>query len=395
MSELPYIFTSKSIRVFAFGLVSIVTPIYVALLGYSSVYVGIVLMAMILGNIFSNMLIIWYGNYIGRRPILLIFSFLMFLSGLILYSTTDFPLILIGAFIGNISTTGTESGPFQSIETGILPSLVGEKRYARTFGVYNFLGYAASSLGALAASTPYYFHNSISVFHFLYLFYGVVGILLLLLYLKLKGSVEVAQSKPGAIRPKGLANVSLPAKRDIRSLSALYATDALGGGFLTQSILVYWFFLVYHLSLSSLGPIFFFTNLITALSALGASFVAEKLGNLRTMVYTHLVSNVFVILIPLAGSLALALSLLFLRQSMSQMDVPTRQAFMSQIFTHEERVSANAITNTSRSIASMVGSPVTGAVLSAGLVSLPLFAGGFTKIAYDLLIYLKYKRRVR
>ncbi len=395
MSGLLYILTSKSIRVFAFGLVSIITPIYVALLGYSPVYVGIVLMVMILGNIFSNMLIIWYGDYIGRRRILLVFSFLMFLSGVTLYSTTNFLLILVGAFIGNISTTGTESGPFQSIETGVLPSIVGEKRYARTFGIYNFLGYAASSLGALAASIPYYFHNSVFVFHFLYLFYGTVGILLLLLYLKLKGSIEVAQPKPGSMRPKGLANVSLSAKRDVRTLSALYATDALGGGFLTQSILVYWFFLVYHLSLSSLGPIFFLTNLITALSALGASFVAEKLGNLRTMVYTHLVSNVFVILIPLAGSLTQALSFLFLRQSMSQMDVPTRQAFMSQIFTHEERVSANAITNTSRSIASMVGSPVTGAVLSAGLVSLPLFAGGFTKIAYDLLIFLKYKRRVR
>ncbi len=178
MSELSYILVCKAARVFVFGLVSIITPIYVGLLGYSSLYVGIVLMTMIAGNIFSNLLIIWYGDYIGRKRILIIFSFLMFVSGVILYSTTALPLILVGTFIGNISTTGTESGPFQSIETGILPSIAGEK-YGRAFGVYNTLGYAASSIGALASSIPSLFHNSFSVFHYLYLVYGFVGLLLL------------------------------------------------------------------------------------------------------------------------------------------------------------------------------------------------------------------------
>ena len=392
MSELSYVLTCKATRVFVFGLVSIITPIYVALLGYSSLYVGIVLMTMIAGNIFSNLLIIWYGDYIGRKRILIAFSFLMFVSGVVLYSTTTFSLILVGAFIGNISTTGTESGPFQSIETGILPSIAGEK-YGRAFGVYNALGYAASSIGALASSIPSYFHNSFSVFHYLYLVYGAVGLLLLVFYIRLNAGIE--SIRRNASRKGVLENVRQSAKGDIQTLSLLYSVDALGGGFLTQSIFVYWFFLAYHLSLLSLGAVFFATNLITAASTLGASFIAEKLGNLRTMVFTHLISNGFVILIPLAGSLTLSLAFLFLRQSMSQMDVPTRQAFMAQLFTHDERVSANAITNTSRSIASFFGSPISGVILGAGILSLPLLVGGFTKVAYDLLIYAKYRTRAK
>lgn len=395
LSDLAYILTTKATRVFVFGLVSIITPIYVALLGYSSLYVGIVLMTMIGGNIFSNLLIIWYGDYIGRKRILIIFSFLMFVSGVALYSSTALPQMLVGAFIGNISTTGTESGPFQSIETGILPSIVGDKKYTRMFGVYNFLGYAAASLGALSSSIPSYFHNSIAVFHYLYLLYASVGLLLFALYLRLKTGILSNQNQTNGRRRGGFENISVSARRDIQSLSMLYSLDALGGGFLTQSIFAYWFFLVYHLSLFSLGPVFFAANLITAVSALGASFVAERFGNLRTMFYTHLISNGFVILIPFAGSLALSLGFLFLRQSMSQMDVPTRQAFMAQIFAHDERVSANAITNTSRSVASLFGSPISGAILAVSVVSIPLLAGGFTKIAYDLLIFAKYRKRVK
>ena len=394
LSDLASVLTTKATRVFVFGLVSIITPIYVALLGYSSLYVGIVLMTMIGGNIFSNLLIIWYGDSIGRKRILIIFSFLMFVSGVLLYSSTELPIILAGAFVGNISTTGTESGPFQSIETGILPSIVGEGRSARFFGLYNFLGYAASSIGALAASIPSYFHDNLTVFHYLYLVYGFIGLLLLVLYMRLGAGIESIQKRQDTGRSwKG--NLSPDGRLDAQTLSMIYSLDALGGGFLTQSILAYWFFLVYHLSLTGLGSIFFVTNLITAVSALGASFVAERLGNLRTMVYTHLVSNAFVLMIPLAGSLTMAIVFLFLRQSMSQMDVPTRQAFMAQIFDHDERVSANAITNTSRSISSLFGSPISGAILGAGFISVPLLAGGFIKIAYDLLIFAKYRKRVR
>ncbi|MEM3576116.1 MAG: MFS transporter, partial [Thermoproteota archaeon] len=133
-SDVSFIIIAKAFRVFVFGLVSIMTPIYLALLGYSPFYVGATLMVILAGNVFSNLLLTWYGDYLGRKKILLLFSFLMFLSGVLLFSTTYYPLMLLAVFIGNISTTGTEAGPFQSIETGILPMLVEEKNISRMFG---------------------------------------------------------------------------------------------------------------------------------------------------------------------------------------------------------------------------------------------------------------------
>jgi predicted MFS family arabinose efflux permease len=389
--RLLYLFVSKAARVFVFGLVSVMTPVYLASLGYSPVYVGVALMIIIAGNVFSNITVTWYGNYFGRKRSLALFSFLMFLSGILLYSTVYLPLMLVALFVGNISTTGTEAGPFQSIETGVLPMLVNEKRKSRAFGVYNLIGYGASSLGALAASLPAYFGDRLVVFRSLYLLYGMVGLLLLVSYRQLSG-IEVPRNGQ---KHHGLEDIAVTARRDISKLSIFYSIDAFGGGFVSQSILTYWFYLTYSVSLENLGGIFLITNIITAISTFGASILAEKLGNLRTMVYTHLVSNVFLIIIPFAGSLTGALFFLFLRQSVSQMDVPTRQAFMAQIFNDEDRVSANAITNTFRSVGSLFGAPITGVALEMGFASMPLLAGGFSKIIYDLSIFASYRKQAR
>ncbi|MHB8567690.1 MAG: MFS transporter [Nitrososphaerales archaeon] len=387
--KLSLIISAKALRVFVFGLVSVMIPVYIAILGGSPFLVGVTIAVVIGGNIFSNMLLTWYGNVVGRQRALIIFSLLMAASGMLLFASSYFPLILFACFIGNISTTGTEAGPFQSIETGVLPSIVGPVKVKRVFGYYNMIGYSASSIGALAAGIPYYFHYSIPIFHYLFLAYGIVGLALFAAYLRLD-NIETKSA-----RRAGLGDISPKARRDIIKLSTLNSLDALGGGFVSQSILAYWFYFVYHVNLGNLGLIFFVVNVITALSTLGASFIAEKLGNLRTMVYTHLLSNAFLLGIPLAGSLPGSLAFLFLRQSVSQMDVPTRQAMMAELFNDNERVTANAITNTFRSASSIIGAPISGLLIGLGLTSLPLFAGGSTKIAYDIATFFSYRKEVR
>ncbi|HZW57662.1 MAG TPA: MFS transporter [Nitrososphaerales archaeon] len=390
-NRLTLIFIGKGFRVFVFGFLSILIPIYLAQLGTPQFYIFIAIAAIIGGNIFSNVLLTWYGNLIGRRKILLVFSVLMLLSGILLFATTIYPVVLIACFLGNVSTTGTEAGPFQSVETGVLPNLVPEgRKISRYFGYYNLIGYAASSLGALTASLPSYFKDSLSVFHLLFLAYGLVGLLLVVLYQAVGSSLESAAKKKA-----GLSEISERGKHNIRRLSALNFMDAFGGGFVSQSILSYWFYYVYHVTLADLGVIFLVASVLTGVSTLGASFIAEKLGNLRTMVYTHLLSNVFLIMIPLAGSLALSLAFLFARQCVSQMDVPTRQAFMAEIFDSDDRVSANAITNTFRSGASILGAPISGVFFAAGFVALPILSGGFSKIAYDLAIFFAYRKEAR
>jgi predicted MFS family arabinose efflux permease len=389
-SMLARIFAAKASRVFASGLLSVITPVYLDLLGYSPIHIGIFVLVMVASGVFSNVMLSRYEGRFGRRFFILLFSGLMVGSGLLLFLTTSTALLLLAFFIGNISTTGTEAGPFQSIEAGVLPSLVPPARINRILGVYNVLGYGAASMGALSASIPGYLQNSLEVFRLLYLVYAAIGLTLLVLYLRL-GDIESPEEGPG----KEGRELPGKAKRDITRISALYSVDAFGGSLVSQSLLAYWFYLIYHVSLADLGIIFFVVNVAAAVSIFAASLIAERYGNLRTMVSTHLISNVFLTAIPFAGSLTFALLLLFLRQSLSQMDVPTRQAFMADLFDNRGLVKANATTNTFRSVGSLFGGPVSGLLYAAGLASLPMFTAGVAKILYDLAIYSSYRREVR
>jgi Major Facilitator Superfamily. len=169
MEQLSLIMIAKGLRTFVFGMVSVMTPIYLAILGYSPVLVGSALFVIVSGNVFSNVLLTWYGNVFKRKNFLLVFSALMSISGFLLFFSSNFLLIFPALFIGNISTTGTEAGPFQSIETGVLPSLAGQAKSNRSFGTYNLIGYAMSSIGALASSFPSYFKLSPFAFRSVYL----------------------------------------------------------------------------------------------------------------------------------------------------------------------------------------------------------------------------------
>ncbi|MDH2900397.1 MAG: MFS transporter [archaeon] len=391
MNRLGLLLINKASRVFVFGLVSILIPIYLASLHYSPFFVGLPIAPIVGGNVFSNLLLTLYGDRIGRKRLLLAFSLLMLVSGIILFLSTSLVLILVACFLGNISTTGTEAGPFQSVEAGILPTFVSMANVNKSFGLYNMIGYIASSLGALASSTPSYYENNLLAFHLLFLLYGLVGLVLFVIYQNLGNLERSSQGNPKI----GLRSVSEKVKSDVKKLSGLGLLDAFGGGFASQYIFSYWFYFVYGVTLRDLGIIFLLTNVITALSTLGATFIADKLGNLRTMVYTHLISNVFLIAIPFGGSVSASLSFLFLRQGMSQMDVPTRQAFMSELFDKEDRVYSYAVTNIFRSIGSAFGGPISGAMLDLGLVSLPMVSAGVSKIAYDFSTFILYRKRSR
>ena len=382
------LYASKGIRVYFSSLMSILAPIYLARLGLGPLMVGLGVVAIAAGNMASNVAITWLG--LGRRRSLFLFASLTAVSGLLLASVEWIPAIYLALFLSNVSTTGTEAGPFQSIEAGVLPRLVDQRRRNRAFGLYNVVGYAASSVGALSSAIPY-LSLSVSSMRTAFLGLTVSGAVMLAIYYGLRG---IESDSPGAVRP-GLASFRPHALRDLRNLSTLFSMDAFGGGFVSQSVLSYWFYATYHTSLTGLGEIFAVANVITALSIYGASALADRIGNLRTMVYTHLLSNVFLVLVPVGGTITWAVSFLFLRQSMSQMDVPTRQAMMAELFEDRERVGANAITNTFRTVSSTVSPSVAGYMMSSGASWGPLWAGGFIKIAYDLSIYFSYRHRVK
>ncbi|MGC8571413.1 MFS transporter [Caldivirga sp.] len=380
------ILSAKGARTLASGMVSVLTPIYLAKLGYPPLYVSMGVFLMIMGNVVSNMLLTWYGNVIGKRRLLIMLSVLMVISGFILMITDSIPLLALALLVGNISTTGTETGPFQSVEVGVAPRLIGDK-VGEFLGLYNLIGYSASSLGALMTSLPSYFNGSIQVMRLMFITYAAAGLIMLIIYLRLKA----IDADYGGTRK---VKLSKGAVDDIRRLTILFSVDAFGGGLVSQSLLSYWFYLRYGVSLRGLGVVFMVVNVITALSLVLAPLLARRIGTLNTMVFTHLASNIFLILIPISSTFIGSLAFLLLRQSLSQMDVPTRQTLMAHIFNNDhERITANAITNTARSISSLPGSPIVGLALSMGLFQLPFILSGVMKIMYDASIFILYKDR--
>jgi MFS family permease len=381
---------AKGTRVFYSGLLSLLIPLYLNALGYSDYFFGLVLVAILAGNVISNLALTYLEPRIGRRRLLLSFSLMMVPSGLLLAFSEHPAAILFACLIGNISTTGTEAGPFQSIEAGVLPELSSGTQVVRAFGTYNMIGYAAAAAGALAAGVPGIVPGGLATYSVFFAGFAVVGVILFAIYATLAG----IESSVAGWR-SGIESLSQTARKDLTRLSALFSIDAFGGSFVSVYVLSSWFLLTYKVPPLGLAGIFSTTSVLVVVSIYAAARVASRLGNLRTMVYTHLVSSAFLIAIPLAGSLTGALVFLFLRQSLSQMDVPTRQALMTEMFQKEERISAYAVTNTARSLAAFAGSPASTAMFALGQVSGPLFAGGISKIAYDVLIFGSYRKRFR
>lgn len=383
------VFVAKGSRVFVSGLMSVMIPVYLHAVGYGGFFVGAALAAILAGNALSNLVLIYLGQRLGTRRLLQAFSLLMLGSGLLLALSNQPIPVLLACFLGNVSTTGTEAGPFQSVEAGVLPELVGKGTVVKAFGRYNLVGYAASALGTSSLSVPGYLGGSLTVFRALFVVFGAVGLLLFFIYSRLRWPTR--RYAAGS----GLSSLGLEARREVTRLSGLFSIDAFGGSFVSQYLLSYWFYVVYGVPVTGLAAIFFTSSLISAASTYGAAEIAGRLGNLRTMVYTHIPSSVFLIMIPFAGSLAAAVALLFVRQSMSQMDVPTRQALMAEMFKQDDRVPAYAITNTVRSVGAVAAGPVTAGLLALGILSGLLYIGGLTKIGYDLLTYATYSKRFR
>jgi predicted MFS family arabinose efflux permease len=383
------VYVAKAARVFYSSLLSILIPQYVVALGYSGFYLGVVLVSILGGNVVSNLALTYLESRVSKRVLLQTFSVLIVLSGLVLWWSDSVAVIVVGCFLGNISTTGTEAGPFQSIEAGVLPELMGGGA-AAAFGKYNLVGYGASAFGALAAGTPGFLPGGLGVYKSFFLGFALAGTILLLVYSTLRST---RFSEPTS-RP-GIQQLSPSARRDLAMLSTLFSVDAFGGSFVSQYTLSSYFLLAYQVHSQELGGIFFVTSLIVTCSMYLAGRIAGRLGNLRTMVYTHLLSNAFLIAIPLAGSLSGSLAFLFARQSLSQMDVPTRQALMAEMFGREELVTAFALSNTARSVSSFAGGPVGTALLAGGLIGGLLLAGGFSKVVYDGLVFVAYRKRYR
>lgn len=378
------LFATRVVRLFAYGFLSVILALYLAEAGLSEKEIGLVLALTLAGDTLISLWLTTSADRVGRRRVLVLGAALMVVAGAGFALTQSFWLLVITATIGVISPSGNEVGPFQSIEQAALAQTVPDSRRTHVFAWYNLVGSFATALGALAGGG----FAALTSYRVVILGYAAMGIALALLFLRLSPAVEAP-----AIAASGPSFLGLRRSRPIvLKLSALFAVDAFGGGFVVQSILAYWFHVRYGLGPAVLGGIFFGANVLAGISALSAARVARRIGLLNTMVFTHLPSNVLLILVPLMPNLELAIAVLLCRFAISQMDVPTRQSYVMAVVDPGERAAAAGVTSVARTVGASVAPLCAGPLLaSPALLGVPFFVAGGLKILYDLALLRSFR----
>jgi predicted MFS family arabinose efflux permease len=383
------LFATRSIRLFAYGGLSVVLVLYLVSLGLTESDVGLLFTATLIGDTLISLFLTTQADRIGRRRILIVGAVLMIAAGLVFGFSTRFWWLLIAGTIGVISPSGQEVGPFLPVEQSALSQVVPARARTEVFAWYTLAGSLATALGALAAGmltqTLQTSWAPVDSYRAIVIGYGGLGVVLAILF---------SRVTPASEAPRTVTTVSgvSRSRRVVLRLSALFALDAFGGGFVVQSFVAYWFYRRFGVDPKTLGVLFFTANLLAGLSALLASRLANRIGLVNTMVATHLPSNVLLILIPLMPTLPLASLLLLVRFSISQMDVPTRQSYVMAVVDPHERSAASGITGVARTIGAAL-SPILAGLLFArpSLVDVPFFIAGTLKIAYDVWLFQAFR----
>ena len=382
------ILVEKSVRTVPYGFLGVLYGVYLPELGFDALQIGIILTLTVFTSAFYTFIVSFLADRFGRRRTLIFFALMDFLAGSILFISTMWWAPVIAEIVGNMTVGSGEVGPFLSIEQAILPQTCNSKHRTLAFSVYNLIGYASSSVGALLVGLPQLFGSGLSAYRPLFAGYLVSGLVGSLLYVGLSNQIE-AKADQKQQRVRILSEKSKPI---VRKLAALFAVDSFGGGFIAQSIISYYFYTRFALQLTSLGLIFSATQIVTAMSFLAAERIARRIGLLRTMVFSHIPSNIFLTAIAFAPSAAWAVALLLCRHSLSQMDVPTRQSYVMAVVQESDRTAAAGFTNVSRTVTQSISPSLAGYAMATLGLGTPFIAAGSLKIAYDLLIYRSFRK---
>ncbi len=392
------LFLTRFVRLFAYGSLSVILVFYLVSLGLTEVQTGLIFSLTLAGDIVVSLYLTTRADRIGRRRMLIVGAVLMAAAGVAFASTKNLLFLIIAGTIGVISPSGNEVGPFLSIEQASLSHIVPATSRTEVFAWYTLTGSLATALGALAGGTLAQSLQrdavtTVNSYRVVVIFYAAIGLLLALLFMRLSTRVEVAApTEQSGERPKGHF-LGVPKSRSvIFKLSSLFALDSFAGGFVVQSFAAYWFYLRFGVKPITLGAIFFWANVFAGISALLASRLAARIGLVRTMVFTHLPSNILLILVPLMPSLPLAIAALLARFSISQMDVPARQSYTMAVVPPEERSAAGGITGVARTTGAAISPLLAGFLYGKpSLISVPFFLAGTLKIIYDILLYFSFR----
>ncbi len=378
---------------FAYGILGVILVLYLAAAGLSAARIGVLLTLTFLGDAAITLWLSTRADRWGRRRVLVAGALLMTLGGVVMALTGDFALLVLGATVGVISPTGGEVGPFLAVEQACLAQLIADRDRTRWFAWYNVAGYGATALGALAGgfAAEYLQHigwTALASYRLLLGSYALFGLVIGGLSWQLGPEVEVKAVAAKADKFLGLGS----SRATVFKLSALFSLDSFAGGFIVQSFLAYWLHRRFGAGDAALGAIFFGANLLSGLSALAAVPMARRIGLVNTMVWTHLPSNVLLMGVPLMPTFGWAVTLLLLRHTISQMDVPARQSYVNAVVPAEERSAANGVTGTARQLGTALAPLLAGPLLGVpALASVPFFVAGGLKIVYDLALWRSFR----
>lgn len=404
-SDGALILAARGLRSFGYGLLAILLGVALSADGLSPAGVGAIITVSLAGDFCSTYLIGIGADRWGRRRTLVVLALVMAATGAVFGLAQAMPILLLAAFFGTLGTSTSETAPFLVIEQASLAQVSTPEERATIFGRYNFVAWCAGALGALTAGLPDLLtHTGLPLTSGIRLMFGVytaAALAVAALVLRLSPRVEVpaaaeaqrAHDRAAGSRWKRLVPPLGHSRRIVLRLSALFSVDSLAGGLTVQSLSALFFHLRFGVPLAALAVLYFGANVISALSLLAAAPLARRFGLLNTMVFTHLPSNVLLMLVPLMPTFPLAAAMLLLRQTLSQMDVPTRQAYTMALVAPEERMAAASVTSLARSAGAATSPVFAGLLLQGSLLTygIPFLVAGGVKVAYDLFLWRLFR----
>jgi len=386
--EARFLLVARALRALADGYVAVLLPAYLLALGMGTWQVGVLSTATLLGSAFATLAVGAWGHRFHHRHLLLGAALLMAATGLFFAGLDGFWPLLLVAFVGTLNPSSGDVSMFLPLEHARLAEAAEGDARTALFARYSLTGALFAALGALAAGMPDWLAglgvDRLAALRGMFVLYAGIGATVWLLYRRLPEPAQHA--RPAPPQPLG------PSRGIVLRLAALFSLDAFAGGLVVNALLSLWLFQRFGLSLAAAGAFFFWAGLLTAASQLAAPWVAKRIGLLNTMVFTHIPSSIFLILAAFAPSLPLALGLLLARALLSQMDVPTRSAFVMAMVTPPERAAAASFTAVPRSLAAALSPSLGGALFAAGWLAAPLAACGVLKIVYDLALLAAFRQ---
>ena len=374
------LFATYSVRLIAYGFISVILGLYLGALGYQAGTIGLVFGAAVGGGGVMTALLSWVADRWGRRRVLIISALLMAAAGAVFATSTNLVLLLVAAALGTLSPSGSEVGPFLSIEQAMLPQTTADQERTRVFSAYNVVGQGVGAIGSAAAALPALVGaEALDGYRALMWAYAAAGVVLAVLFGRLSERVEAPAE--GAERRSGFG--LRRARGTAAKFAGLYALDSLGSGLVVQGLVFYWFNLRFGIDVKGLGAIAVGTDVLAALSFLAAPWVAAHVGLLLAAILPHVISNVLVMAVPLMPSWQLAVGVWLARYLFAQMERPARQSYTMAIVPEAERAAASGVMSVARNAAAAVAPAISGTLLAMPALGLPFFAAGGIKLVYD------------